>query len=62
MNKLTYDAGEIAEILGISKSKAYDLLHRILIITWQSAWQTPAKAICHAFATMNRRQNHGKQE
>lgn len=28
MNKLTYDAGEIAEILGISKSKAYDLLHR----------------------------------
>ena len=28
MNKLTYDAGEIAEILGIRKSKAYDLLHR----------------------------------
>ena len=28
MNKLTYDAGQIAEILGISKSKAYDLLHR----------------------------------
>lgn len=28
MDKLTYNAGEIAEILGISKSKAYDLLHR----------------------------------
>ena len=28
MNKITYSATEIAEILGVSKSAAYDLLHR----------------------------------
>jgi len=28
MDKKTYNASEIAAILGISKSKAYDLLHR----------------------------------
>lgn len=28
MNKITYSAAEIAEILGVSKSAAYDLLHR----------------------------------
>lgn len=28
MNKITYNAAEIAEILGVSKSAAYDLLHR----------------------------------
>lgn len=28
MDKLTYDAGELAKVLGISKSKAYDLMHR----------------------------------
>lgn len=28
MNRITYNAAEIAEILGVSKSAAYDLLHR----------------------------------
>ena len=28
MQKITYNAEEIAQILGVSKSAAYDLLHR----------------------------------
>lgn len=50
MDKLTYDAGELAKVLGISKSKAYDLMHREDFPTLRIG-----KHLLPCFAATNRR-------